>query len=62
MSAKKEYDKEVIMEAAMIVAEADNASIKFVMEKYTPTQLFREVRKLRKAREENMDSIREGWF
>jgi len=61
MNTSNQYSKEVISEAAMIVAKEYNTTVHFVMERYTTTQLFREVRKIRKAREANMDSVRENW-
>lgn len=53
--------KEIIMEAAKIVAQLEHTNKTYVLATYSPTELFRKAKQYNREREANMDAIRANW-
>lgn len=53
--------REIINEAVYLIATTENISVEYLISAFSPKELVSFARKINRAREENMDTIRESW-
>ena len=53
--------REILMEAADMLAKYEHMSKDYILAVYSPREIFQKIRKYREEREANMDAVRSNW-